>query len=419
MWSVAEIKQRLLDERADIREYAVDYLADCRAADADIIPLILEGFRRYGTDNAHRMLLQAFHFTVTADAVAPLIALLSEVKTFDARKAVGYVLAQMPPESFAEYEDELRCSSLDVDVLRRLRVQKDLLELKLSGEEHFKELRMLAEICDKSEGWPKEVELGAHEILIRQLTAQSTPSEDEVVQLLAAYGENAGDWMELFLIKLAGARRIQAAIPELTRRLHSDSIVLLEECLSALTAINDVSTIELLTKDWAEGSWTFKNFANGILSRSKTRESEAALLSVLKTEEDNSVCTMICMALCRIGSAAGIEATLEMIERGYTDSLCRLEHEILPAATLLEIDLPQAGEWLADLEASRQRDASKIRRIDEGHSRPGPRPTLSEPALSERRETVTTTIRYEAAQVGRNGQCPCGSGKKFKKCCGH
>lgn len=418
MWSVAEIKPRLLDERADIREYAVDYLADCWASDADIIPLILEGFRRYGTDNAHRMLLQAYRFTVTADVVPSLISLLDEVKTFDARKALSYVLAQMPPESFAEHEETLRCSTVDVDVLRRLRVQKDLLELKLSGDEHFKELRMLAEICDKAEGWPKEVELGAHEILVRQLTEQGVPSDEELVQELAAYADNSGDWMELFLVKLAGARRIKSAIPELTRRLHSDSYVLLEECLLALNQINDLSTIELLQDDWAEGSWTYKNFANGILSRSKTRESEGALLNVLKTEEDNSICTMICMALCRIGSAAGIEATLEMIERGYTDSLCRLEHEILPTATLLGIELPQAAEWLADLEASRRSESSKIRRIDEGHARPSPRPVLSEPALSERRETVTATIRHEVDRVGRNDQCPCGSGKKYKKCCG-
>ena len=28
------------------------------------------------------------------------------------------------------------------------------------------------------------------------------------------------------------------------------------------------------------------------------------------------------------------------------------------------------------------------------------------------------TIRHEQAKVGRNEPCPCGSGKKFKRCCG-
>jgi SEC-C motif-containing protein len=28
------------------------------------------------------------------------------------------------------------------------------------------------------------------------------------------------------------------------------------------------------------------------------------------------------------------------------------------------------------------------------------------------------TIKRETPKVGRNAPCPCGSGKKFKKCCG-
>ena len=28
------------------------------------------------------------------------------------------------------------------------------------------------------------------------------------------------------------------------------------------------------------------------------------------------------------------------------------------------------------------------------------------------------TIKREAAKVGRNDPCPCGSGKKYKNCCG-
>ena len=33
-------------------------------------------------------------------------------------------------------------------------------------------------------------------------------------------------------------------------------------------------------------------------------------------------------------------------------------------------------------------------------------------------EHETETVRRETPKVGRNDPCPCGSGKKFKKCCG-
>ncbi len=31
---------------------------------------------------------------------------------------------------------------------------------------------------------------------------------------------------------------------------------------------------------------------------------------------------------------------------------------------------------------------------------------------------AATTIRRQSAKIGRNDQCPCGSGRKYKKCCG-
>ena len=33
-------------------------------------------------------------------------------------------------------------------------------------------------------------------------------------------------------------------------------------------------------------------------------------------------------------------------------------------------------------------------------------------------ELKNPTVRYETPRTGRNDPCPCGSGKKYKKCCG-
>jgi preprotein translocase subunit SecA len=38
--------------------------------------------------------------------------------------------------------------------------------------------------------------------------------------------------------------------------------------------------------------------------------------------------------------------------------------------------------------------------------------------IMSRDTPATATIKREAAKVGRNDPCPCGSGKKYKKCCG-
>ncbi|MGQ4807110.1 Protein translocase subunit SecA [Candidatus Entotheonellaceae bacterium PAL068K] len=36
----------------------------------------------------------------------------------------------------------------------------------------------------------------------------------------------------------------------------------------------------------------------------------------------------------------------------------------------------------------------------------------------DQEETVVTTVRRQGKKIGRNAPCPCGSGKKYKKCCG-
>jgi len=42
----------------------------------------------------------------------------------------------------------------------------------------------------------------------------------------------------------------------------------------------------------------------------------------------------------------------------------------------------------------------------------------SDMARASRRGETTETVRRESPKVGRNNPCPCGSGKKYKKCCG-
>jgi preprotein translocase subunit SecA len=45
------------------------------------------------------------------------------------------------------------------------------------------------------------------------------------------------------------------------------------------------------------------------------------------------------------------------------------------------------------------------------------RGTLAE-APEDTGDTAVKTVRRQGAKVGRNAPCPCGSGKKYKKCCG-
>jgi len=66
---------------------------------------------------------------------------------------------------------------------------------------------------------------------------------------------------------------------------------------------------------------------------------------------------------------------------------------------LIDDDLDDSPEFRAQWEAAKQQLLGRI---------PPPEPPLPPPG---------EPIRYEGPRIGRNDPCPCGSGKKYKKCC--
>ena len=44
--------------------------------------------------------------------------------------------------------------------------------------------------------------------------------------------------------------------------------------------------------------------------------------------------------------------------------------------------------------------------------------TPAQVAEAQRTQAGKKTVQRAAAKVGRNDPCPCGSGKKYKQCCG-
>jgi len=65
-------------------------------------------------------------------------------------------------------------------------------------------------------------------------------------------------------------------------------------------------------------------------------------------------------------------------------------------------------------------DSVSLPMVAHAGAEPEAAPDLSRQAPRESRggEGVAHTVRRAAPKVGRNDPCPCGSGKKYKKCCG-
>ena len=98
-----------------------------------------------------------------------------------------------------------------------------------------------------------------------------------------------------------------------------------------------------------------------------------------------------------------------MMQRFYTDTLEKISH----------VQIAPESEVAMDMEAPQQ--AVMMRRGSlpmAANAGPAAAQALSEERSEAHAEIKTGTVMRDAMKVGRNDPCPCGSGKKYKKCHG-
>jgi hypothetical protein len=107
------------------------------------------------------------------------------------------------------------------------------------------------------------------------------------------------------------------------------------------------------------------------------------------------------------------EHLLKPDQPGVCHELCKLK----PSAITDTVE--ELSGWYCFSEAARRESEEYERRQNERDNDPTPMLHRGFAPLKsfDREESDGGTIRHDTAHVGRNDPCPCGRGKKFKKCC--
>src|SRR5262249_37666565 len=130
---------------------------------------------------------------------------------------------------------------------------------KLAGwttEQLWQELLDFAE-RSKAKRYVGEIDHGYADLLIRTLAPHAVPDTQTLGRLLAPDPAEAdAGWLEIFLVALAGHRRVREAVPHLVRKSHIDTDFLLERCTRALASIGDGEAARLIGAAWpGEQRW--------------------------------------------------------------------------------------------------------------------------------------------------------------------
>jgi HEAT repeat protein len=436
MISAEALKPFLKHPDRFVRVAVAEYFRDGRSRDPEILPLVLEACEGMATRVVRQLLEAARSLVVTEPALDRLLQRLDDAEDESVRQLLAERIVEAPPALLKARETEI-LEHPQFPIELEPRVHRRLMLAGWDDDRLWTELEEIAQEAD--EDTSNDPDLDREEDVIELLGERSTPDE---AALLARLDDPKveGSWLEVHLVDVIGRRGLRSAVPALISRLILDDDFMPQAAVEALVRIGDPEALlrfrdiyrERLANPNEDASLRFSSI--DLLGHFKHPSAEQVILELLEIETDVTLRTFLCVALCEQFSERGVEVVLREIEAGYDTTLTSLESELLPVIDVLGIDVPEANAW----RGQREEDDEHYARIvdswdameaeddfdenefdeDDFDEDEFDEDEFDEDEFDERPPAVTLPIRNVEPRVGRNDPCPCGSGKKFKKCCG-
>jgi hypothetical protein len=413
-----ELKPRLLDRDWLVREAVARWFRSSWSRDPDLVPLVLEAVRRHPRRVSRHLLSLCDRFVLTPESLDRVVAALEDPVDEDTGLHLNRMLWGAPGPLLAANLERILGNPFLLEPTA-LRVERRAELATWPAEKLWDDL---VELTDAARGRDaSSIDFGRARDLVDALSSHGEVDAGRVLSAIAAHGEDW--WLEVFAVELAGARGMREAVPALVSKLRCEGDYLHEAALHALARIGDPNAVDSIRAAYPHESFDFRLYASGVLGDLKCEPAEEALLALLPTERDVALRAYLCVALCEQFSARGLDLVLREIESGYDASVASLEEAVLPVADILGARLPRAKAWRAKAERERERTARALRDLDdfaddfpfaEDDEDAAP---YSDADLDHVLAPVVPRVRTHP-KIGRNAPCPCGSGRKYKRCCG-
>lgn len=406
----------LVHAEPDVRTFVMDYFCDIGSDDPDVVTRVLDAYEQYGTDDDLRSLTSLDRLRLTEPALDRILGLLERVADGRAVQVLSAIVSRAPGAVLHACCDAVEANPKILPrELPRIRRRRAFVDW--SGERLW---QALLDCTRQPKGRPAagEIDQDYAADLVEALSRHAVPDPETLGRLLH---ETTTGWLETYLVDLAGYRRSRGAVPVLVAKLHGDDDFLPGRVAAALGRIGDPEAVRLIRAEYAKASFHYRLYACEALGYLKHFESEAAIIDLLDQEQDEGLRMWLCLALCDLFSDRAVEiATREVgIARsvGVFRELCA---PTLVVSTVAGIaPPPDVARWETERHRQRRAIAASLpAQVDDPKPEP---PEAAAPAAiadEEPAEAVIAPIHNTGPRIGRNDRCPCGSGKKYKKCCG-
>ena len=409
-----QVKQGILDPDKEVRTAAVFYFANSFSQDRTIMPLAIQAVENHGWKDA----FVGFSFCDklpqndrTIQWTIEQMERIGDPATEDEEyflRHLSALLANADTALLLKHETAIiETKGIDPDVPRAISERIGL--LAADSQTCWDEL---VEFCEQNKKvqYVTDVDLPRGNYLIESI-ARDEQFGERALSILAEpitdFTDNPMVWMEGFMVRLAGELRLREAVPLIIKKMHEDADWLNEECVDALSKIGTDSVVEAIAEDFLDSDWGFRLSGVSVLENIHTDAKVCTCLSLLKDATDPFDRGNLCRAMLTSFSSEAVEPTRQLVLNTPLDpDLIEVRSELVAACTLMGSTFPELDSWKEeathDQEFRRQWYAKSQGTFDQ-----------AAPDV----QTVATPTLVAANTVGRNDPCPCGSGKKYKKCC--
>jgi len=230
------------------------------------------------------------------------------------------------------------------------------------------------------------------------------------------------------LIVIAGKMKLEKAVPHLLTHMELDWGIFNEQVPKAIARIGTQSALEQTAEFYSkyqdnEESW-IPNFLSSTFEKCQHPLTSKIAKDLLGDECDVTRRNNLIGALCYGMEEEHLPTVIEEWRESEDDpDFDFFINFFYTHAKLTGKEYPELGEWLAHLEIDKKKDQdlslglldsnaklNEIRRLMAEH------PQNVSPIHQWLGEEAQTFKRTEE-KISRNAPCPCGSGKKYKRCC--
>ena len=457
-----KMKQAILHADQDVREAAVYYFANSFSSDPAIMPLVIQTIEKLGFENAltHTFLEDLVQ---TDETVRWLIQQLSKLgqpaNEKEAEPILAYISALIyaDPAILKNHESEIMALEA-LDHESRDALSERIWFMSRSGEELWGDFEEFCQTHEDDESiLDEDFDFACR--VVKALGCHQDQYADMVLEIIGGETDEIGTWKDGFAIRLAGEMKLEAAIPLMMATLHeAPDDWIDEECQRAFTKIGSEVVIAQFAKDYATSEWFERMSIACTLEDIHSDEAVQACLDFLKIEEDQDIREILLQSILFNFSTEGIEPARQFIlETPLDPDVLEVRSALLTACKLMGERFPEFDAWREDS----KNDQEFRRKWHEEHPLPDDEEDFEDDDFedddfedddfedddfedddfegddfeddyfeddyfeddefqeedNEESEPPPLTIVWRNERVGRNDPCPCGSGKKFKKCC--